>query len=63
MDPVCALHTGEMRNANKLLIAKPEGEDLSINGRIKLRWILKRDSRKLWTECICIRIGTSGVLL
>jgi hypothetical protein len=48
-------------------LGKPEGknlsEDLGIDGRILLEWILGKQSGKVWTGFICLRKGTSGELL
>jgi len=38
-------------------------EDLSIDIRIILRWILNEEDRRAWTELIWLRIKTSGGLL
>jgi hypothetical protein len=38
-------------------------EDLGIDGRIVLEWILGKLGGKVWTVCIWLRIGTSGELL
>jgi hypothetical protein len=38
-------------------------EDLSVNGRIILKLILKKQGGKVWTGFACIRIGTRGGLL
>jgi hypothetical protein len=38
-------------------------EDLCIDGRILLEWILRKLGRKLWTGFIWLTIGTSGGLL
>jgi hypothetical protein len=38
-------------------------EDLDENLRIILEWILKNECGKVWTGCICLRIGTSRGLL
>jgi len=38
-------------------------EDLAIDGRIILEWILGKHSGKVWTGYIWLRIGTSGRLL
>jgi hypothetical protein len=34
-------------------------EDLGTDGRITLKWILKRENQRVWTGCIRPRIGTS----
>jgi hypothetical protein len=56
---------GEMRNENKMLIAenlkgRDQSEDLGVDGKIILEWILGKEVLKL---CIWLRIGTSGGLL
>jgi hypothetical protein len=38
-------------------------EDLDVDWRIILKWILGKQAGKLWTECIWLRIGISGGLL
>jgi hypothetical protein len=38
-------------------------EDLGIDGRTILEWILGKEGDKLWTGFIWLRIGTSGGLL
>jgi hypothetical protein len=38
-------------------------EDLGVDGKIILKWILRKVGKKLWTRCIWLRIGTSGGLL
>jgi hypothetical protein len=55
--------TGEMRNAYRFFIGKPEGER-SI-GRPRRRWecILEKYGAKLWTGFIWLRLQTSGGLL
>jgi hypothetical protein len=38
-------------------------EDQDVNGRIILKWILKEQSRRVWTGFFWIRIGTGDGLL
>jgi len=46
------------------LVGKPEGkshlEGPGVDGRIVLRWILRKWDVGLWTEFIWLRIGTDG---
>jgi hypothetical protein len=48
------------------LVGKPEGrdhsEDLDIDRRIILEWILGKWGERLWTGFIWLRIGTSARL-
>jgi hypothetical protein len=58
---------GQMRNICSSLSGTPERrdhfEDLYLNGEIILERMLWKYGGKLWIGCICLRIGTSGVLL
>jgi hypothetical protein len=38
-------------------------EDLGVDGRIILEYILEKQGRKLWNGLISLRIGTSGGVL
>jgi hypothetical protein len=38
-------------------------EGLDMNGRIILKWILKKEGRRVWTALTCIGIRISGALL
>jgi hypothetical protein len=38
-------------------------EDMGIDGRIMLKWILGKYSEEMWTRHIWLSIGTSGRLL
>jgi hypothetical protein len=39
---------------------RDHSEDLGIDERIILGWILVKECEKLWTGFICLRTGTSG---
>jgi hypothetical protein len=55
------------RNEYTSLVAKPESKsflvDLSVDGRIILKCIVKKYGVKMWTGFIWIRIKSSGGLL
>jgi hypothetical protein len=59
---------GEMRNAYRLLVGKPEGKRKL--GRRRSRWVdnIKTDLEErwdgvMWTGLVWLRIGTGGELL
>jgi hypothetical protein len=47
-----------------MLVGNPEGkrnsEELDVDGKIILKWILQIYGGKVWTVYIWFRIGTSG---
>jgi hypothetical protein len=54
---------GEVAKAYNVLIGKCEGrdylEDPSIDGKIKLEWILRKYGRKVWIEFIWFKMESS----
>jgi hypothetical protein len=48
--------SGELKGRN-------HSEDLGVDGKIILDWILGRHVTKVWTGCMWLRKGTSGRLL
>jgi hypothetical protein len=58
---------GEMRNAYSILMEnlkeKDYSEELGLDAKITLKYILEKECGKLWTGCIRLRIGSSGGLL
>jgi hypothetical protein len=59
---------GEMRNVYRILVGKFEGrdyyaEDLGIDGRIVLEWILWKLGGKVCTEFMWLGMGTGGGFL
>jgi len=45
------------------LKGRHHSEDLGVDGRIILEWILGKQDRKIWIALIWFRIRTSGGLL
>jgi hypothetical protein len=58
---------GRYEKTYNILVGKPEGrddlEDLRINGKGILEWILGKYGGRVWTGLIWLRIGTSDGLL
>jgi hypothetical protein len=55
-----------IRNAYATTVRKPEGNnlgDLEVDGRILLKCILKKQSVRVWTGCIWLRLVTSYEVL
>jgi hypothetical protein len=42
---------------------RDHSEDLGIDGKIILEWMLGKQDEKAWTGCIWFRIGTNGQAL
>jgi len=57
----------EMRNAYSIVIRKPERNRPRgrprIDGRIILKWIIKKEDVRIWSGFYWLRIGTRGRLL
>jgi hypothetical protein len=45
------------------LKGRDQSEDIGVDGRIILEWILGKYGEKVWTKCMWLRIGTSDWLL
>jgi hypothetical protein len=58
---------GELKSVYNTLVGKPEGKRL--HGRPRRRWeniaewILEKFCGKVWTGCVCLRVGTNYGLL
>jgi len=42
---------------------RDHSEDIGVDGKIILEWILGKQGGAAWTEFICLRIGTGGGFL
>ena len=63
MGGACSAY-GDSRGVYRVLVGKCEGkislEDPDVDGRILLRWIIRKWDLGLWTGSIWLRIGTGG---
>jgi hypothetical protein len=55
---------GKMTNAYKILVCKPEGrvesEDMGVDVKIILKWILGKQGGRFWSGFIWLSIGLNG---
>jgi len=55
---------GKRRGVYRILLGKPEGRrplgDPGLDGRIILRWIIRKLDVRAWTGSSWLRIGTGG---
>jgi hypothetical protein len=55
---------GERRGVYRILVGKPKEKthlgDTGIDGRIILRWFLRKWDVGVWTRSNCLKIGTGG---
>jgi hypothetical protein len=65
MGRACSTHEKDEKCIQKFENLKliQRSEYLGVDGTITLDWNLGKQGGKLWTECIWLRIGTSGGLL
>jgi hypothetical protein len=60
-------HTVEIRTVYTVLLQNLKGrdhlEDLGVDGKTTLQWILEEQDRKVWNGFIYLRKGSSGRLL
>jgi hypothetical protein len=57
---------GEIRNASRILVGmnvRDHSEDVGVDEKIILGLILWKQVGKVWTGCIWLKIGTSGMFL
>jgi hypothetical protein len=55
---------GKLRNVYRILVRKPVGkEELSVGGRVILKWILKKQVVKMCSGVNWIRLGTNDGIL
>jgi len=58
---------GKMRNSYKILSkslkVRDHWEDLGVDDKIILEWILGKEGRKAWTGCVYLRTMISGGML
>jgi hypothetical protein len=62
MSGICSTHGEDTKFSSENLKGRDHSEDIVVDGRITLEWILGKEGRKVWTECIWLVIGTSGGL-
>jgi hypothetical protein len=44
------------------LEGRDNSEDLSADGKVILKWVLRKQGERVWTGFISVRIGTDGLL-
>jgi hypothetical protein len=67
MGGTCRTHKGEMINVFRSVVGKPKGkrslEISDVNGRIILKWRLKKRRVSVWTRFNWLRIVSKGGFL
>jgi hypothetical protein len=64
MDGACSMHVKDEKSTQSFNLGTERGYlvDLRVNGKIILKWFLKKYCGMEWTVLIGFRIGTSGGL-